>query len=75
MTDRCDALRKGMKIIDVLLKGPYTVKEIAGITGLSGRTTYYYIKTISELLPVQAIRRKRKKRGQGRQPEAYWIEK
>ena len=74
MADRNYILRTLVRVIETLLKGPYTAKEISGITGLSLRQVYYYLKTLSEVLPVQSVKRKRQLKGQGLVPKHYWME-
>ena len=61
-----------MKVIDELLKGPYTAGQIADSLGLHKSQAYLYIKTISEFLPVQS--QKRKLNWIGRHSIVYWIE-
>jgi len=63
-----------LRVIETLLKGPYTIKEISDITGLSIRACYSNVKTISEVLPVQSIRRTRQIKGSGLTPKHYWLE-
>ena len=74
MADRNYILRALLRVIETLLKGPYTIKEISDITGMTIRTCYYYVKTISEVLPVQSIRRKRNIKGKGLTPKHFWLE-
>lgn len=74
MADRNYILRTLLRVIETLLKGPYTIKEISDITGLSIRVCYYYVKTISEVLPVRSVRRTRALKGSGLVPKHYWIE-
>ena len=61
-----------MQVIDVLLKGPYTMKEISDLLKIDVTVTYRYIKTISEVLPVRSM--KRKLHVNGRPPKVYWLE-
>ena len=74
MADQKYILRTLLRFIETLLKGPYTMKEIADITGLPIRTCYGYVKTISEVLPVQSVRRKRNIKGKGLTPKHFWLE-
>ena len=74
MADRNYILRTLLSFIRTLLEGPYTIKEISDITGMTIRTCYYYVKTISEFLPVQSIRRTRTIKGSGLTPKHYWLE-
>lgn len=73
MNDVTHTLRTAFKIIDALLKGPYTAKEIADIVGSELATCYLYIRVIGDFLPVSEM--KRKINATGRIPKVYWIER
>jgi len=72
MAQRSQILRSGLKVIDELLKGPYTAGQIADNLGMEINKTYNYINTISEFLPVQSS--KRKLNWTGRPCTVYWLE-
>jgi len=72
MGQRSQILRTGLKVIDELLKGPYTAGQIADSLGLGKNQAYIYINTISEFLPVQS--QKRKLNWTGRHSIVYWLE-
>ena len=70
---RKNTLRTVLKVIEALLQGPHTVKEIADIAGLQWRIAYGYVAVVSEFMPVQSVIRKVNPKGS--QPKFYWIER
>ena len=72
MSTRSQILRTGLKVIDMLLKGPVTVHVMADTLGLHQNQVYMYVKTLSEFLPIQTA--KRKPKPSGRPYLVYWLE-
>ena len=60
-------LRLALEIINVLLQGPITARQLGPQVGISQRTAYRYIKAIGEVMGD-------KLRKAGNMPSRWWIE-
>jgi len=63
---RGNTVRALLKIIEVLIEGPVTARQVAEKSGVCPATAYNYIKTIGEFLPVHKMDQKN--------PVRFWLE-